>query len=52
MDNFIERVREMINKLNYLDDKKESNLQILKRRIEEIRNRNIGNRNAYGNARS
>jgi hypothetical protein len=52
MDNFIKRVREMINKLNYLDDKKESNLQILKRRIEEIRNRNTRNRNAYGNADS
>lgn len=40
MDNFIERVREMICKLNYLDGKKETNLQILKRRIEEISRRN------------
>jgi hypothetical protein len=42
MDNFIDRVREMISKLNYLDGKKDSNLQILRRRIEEIRNRNKG----------
>jgi hypothetical protein len=55
MDNFIERVREMIGKLNYLDGKKETNLQILKRRIEEIRKRNTANsfqQSQYGKAGS
>ena len=36
MDNWQKEVKEHIEKLKYLEDKKEENLEILKKRIEEI----------------